>query len=71
MEFINNKNRQKKIFNNNNKLEIKQVERLRSLFELCCQKRPNYRGDILSWVLNEKELPMQYLSEELSRRRQM
>lgn len=27
------------------------------------RKRPNYRGDILSWVLNEKELPMQYLSE--------
>lgn len=32
---------------------------------MCYQKRPNYRGDILSWVLNEKELPMQYLSEEL------
>ena len=53
------------------KLEIKQVVSLRSCFELCCQKRPNCRGDILSWVLNEKELPMQYLLEELSRRRKM
>ena len=32
---------------------------------MCYQKRPNHGSDILSWVLNEKELPMQYLSEEL------